>query len=103
MTPDDARGMFSAWFNQIPDTMVASQAILQRFLALRPVGGDDGDQGGKEVDRFLSLHKLVTEWIATTAVNTITLENRIERLEGRPGIPDDSLDAIMSEFRGMGG
>lgn len=31
----------------------------------------------------------------------LLLENRVERIEGRPGIPDDALATIMSEFRDM--
>lgn len=97
MTPDEAREMFSAMLNQIPDTMPSSQAAFERFLTLSPVCEDDVKH------RLDQLHSIVTEWVAVLTVNTIALENRIERLEGRPGIPDESLDAIMSEFRGVGG
>lgn len=95
--PEEVGAMFRAMLNQIPDTMPSSQAVFERFLALSPVREDDVKQ------RLDQLHGIVTEWVSVLAVNTIALENRIERLEGRPGIPEDSLDAIMSEFRGVGG
>ena len=85
--------MFQAMLNQIPDTMPLSQIVLTSLAGLTSVKGEDGD---------ISLEKLQRAQAKQNSLFSncvLILENRVERLEGRPGIPDDLLEAIMSEFR----
>ncbi|RFZ08121.1 hypothetical protein MML61_10230 [Mycobacterium marinum] len=95
MTPDDARTGIQAILNQIPTTMEASRTVVYNLGAMGSLIGDD---------QRISVEKLqqaVSRWAATTIACTVSLENRIERLEGRPGVPDETIDAIMSEFTGV--
>ncbi|EFG75280.1 hypothetical protein HMPREF0591_4843 [Mycobacterium parascrofulaceum ATCC BAA-614] len=95
-TPDEARDGIRALTNHVPETMPATHGVLNLFAALRPVAEDDGET---------SLEKLsqnIETLAATLTVCVITLENRLEQLAGRPGLPESTLDAIMGEF-GVGG
>ncbi|GJN97843.1 hypothetical protein NJB1907f44_21600 [Mycobacterium marinum] len=95
MTPDDARTGIQAMLNQIPPTMEASHAVLNNLGSLGSV---------VEEDQGISIEKLqqvVSKWVATTIACIISLENRIERAAGRPGVPEDTLDAIITEFTGV--
>jgi hypothetical protein len=94
-TPDDVRGSIAAMLNQIPDTMVASHGVLWTMANMGSVRGEDGEICLEEVAQ------LVNKLAATLVVTVIELDNRIERLAGRPGISDDMMLAIQSEF-GMG-
>jgi hypothetical protein len=98
-TPDDARAMFRAMLNQTPDTMVVSQLVLTNWATLGSVAaeGDDGEISRKKLHEMLMVQKTVFAYCL------ILLENRLERLDGRLGIPDDRLALIMSEFRDLGG
>jgi hypothetical protein len=95
-TPDDVRAAYRAMLNHVPTTMVSSHAVLSMISSLGSVKGDDGEISVEK------LHQLVGKLAATVSVCILTLDNQVERLEGRPGIPDDRLEAIMSEF-GLGG
>jgi hypothetical protein len=89
-TPDDARNALRAMLNQIPDTMAASHIVLNELAALGSVRGDDGDISVEK------LHKIVGRWMAAMTACITTLENRVQRLEGRPGIGDDMIDSCRS-------
>lgn len=93
---DDARGMLRAIMNQLPDTMEASLVVVDQLAKAKSVLGADQNISVEK------LHDLVTTWQALTADCIIMLDNKIERLAGRPGIADDALRSIMTEFR-MGG
>lgn len=96
VTPEDAAAMFRAMLNQIPDTMLATQLVLANLATLKSVKGEDGEISLKELHEMLVVQK------AVFAQCLVILENRLERLDGRPGVPDDALLAMMSEF-GLGG
>jgi hypothetical protein len=96
VTPDDARASFHAMLNQIPPTMAATQAALLTASTLKSVKGEDGEVSLEK------LTKLVNQLAATVTVCVVELDNRIERLEGRPGISSDMLEAMLTEF-GLGG
>jgi hypothetical protein len=51
-----------------------------------------------EPRRLKKLDQLLAKLVPTFTACITTLENRIERLEGRPGISLDALRNIMSEF-----
>jgi hypothetical protein len=95
-TSDDARDAMSAILNQIPPTMEATQVALNYFAALVSVRDDTTEAGLKKLDQLLA--KLVPTFTACIT----TLENRLERLEGRPGVSLDALRNIMSEFTAGG-
>jgi hypothetical protein len=100
MTPDDARAMYRAILNQIPETMLVSQLVFTNLATLGSVREPENAGGGISLE---ALHQMVMKQKAVFSYCFIILENRIERLEGRPGIPDNRLEAIMSEFFGLGG
>jgi hypothetical protein len=99
-TPDDARAMYRAMLNQIPETMLASQLVLTNLATLGSVR--EPESAGGDIS-LQALHQMLVKQKAVFSLCLIILENRLERLEGRPGIPDDRLQAIMSEFRDLGG
>jgi hypothetical protein len=96
-TPDDARAAIRAILNQVPPTMEATQIVLNHLAALGSIRGDEGDISPEK------LHQFTAEWAVTFMECIITLENRIERLQGGRGIPDGLLGDLMSEFFGLGG
>jgi hypothetical protein len=73
-----------ALLNQIPGTMPVTRDVIVAALA-------DGE-GNRGVEKIA---KVVTALIE----GLVTVENRLERLEGRPGIPAELFKAVMSEFR----
>lgn len=95
-TPDEVRDMLAVLLNQIPPTMLATQAVLTGNAGL----GSIRSEGGEVV--LEDLAKLVNGLRATLLVSVIEIDNRLERLEGRPGISDGLLDHILGEF-GLGG
>jgi hypothetical protein len=97
-TPDEARAMFEAMLNQIPDTMLVSQLVLTNLATLSSVREPQSAGGEISLEK---LHAMLGAQKAVFANCLIILENRLERLEGRPGIPDDRLEAIMTEFLGV--
>lgn len=72
--------------------MTATHSVLYLLESLRSVRGDEGDISIEK------LHQVVSKFAATFSICFQTLENRIERLEGRPGINDSTWEAIMVEF-----
>lgn len=94
--PDDARQGVRSLLNHVPETMPATHSTLQTLASLSSVRGDDGEISVEK------LHQVVSKFAATFSVCIITLENRIERLEGRPGLPDSTWEGILGEF-GLGG
>jgi hypothetical protein len=93
-TPDEVRAAYRAMLNQVPTTMVPTHTMLSMIGSMGSVKGDDGEINVEK------LRQLVTKLAATVSECILILDNQVERLEGRPGIPDDSLQAIMSEFLG---
>ncbi|UXA09641.1 hypothetical protein KXD96_28195 (plasmid) [Mycobacterium sp. SMC-2] len=91
-TPDEARQGMRALLNHVPETMPATHSVLYLLESLRSVRGDEGDISIEK------LHQVVSKFAATFSICVQTLENRIERLEGRPGINDSTWEAIMVEF-----
>jgi len=53
------------------------------------------DEGEISIEK---LHELIARWAATVTGCVIVLENKIERLGERPGLPDDAMGRILSEF-----
>lgn len=96
-TPDDARAMFSTMVNQIPPTMTGTVAVLSNTAGLGSVRGADGQIDLEE------LTKLINGVRATLLFSVVEVENRLEKLEGRPGISDGVLESIMIEFGALGG
>jgi hypothetical protein len=90
--PDDIKAGFNAILNQIPGTMEASIGVMSTLSRIGSVKGEDG-----EID-LGKLQQLVNKLLALTTFGLITLDNKAERLAGRPGIPDDLIETIMSEF-----
>lgn len=84
--------MFNAMLNQIPDTMEVTQLVLGNMANLNSVVDSDGEIN------MMTLHQMMARQKAVFGYCLMLLENRMERLEGREGIPDDRLEAIMSEF-----
>jgi hypothetical protein len=95
-TPDDAIAGMRAILNHIPANMVATRTALAEFAALRTDAEDD-----KVEVSLKELRQLVSKFAATFTICIVTLENEIEALHGRPGLPDSTWFAIMGEF-GMG-
>jgi hypothetical protein len=91
-TPDDVRAAYAAMINQIPPTMESSIGVLSMLSSLGPVKGADGQISVEK------LQAIMARVAATLTFCVLTLDNKVERLEGRPGIPDDSLEAIRREF-----
>jgi hypothetical protein len=96
-TPDDARAGIRALLNHVPATMAATRTALAVLAAVRTDAEDD-----KVEVSLKDLRQLVSKFAATFTACIVTLENEIEALNGRPGLPDSTWDAIMGEF-GMGG
>lgn len=98
VTASDGRDALSAVLNQIPPTMEATRAFLGKTVSLGSVTDESGN---------VDLHKqqeVINGVIAAALVSIVLLENRVEVLEGRPGVSTDALTAVFSEFRfGTGG
>jgi hypothetical protein len=56
----------------------------------------EGDGGRIEVQK---LQEQLAKLTATLAGCIVLLDNRIERLEGRAGVPVDQLITMLSEFK----
>lgn len=95
-TPRDTHGAIRALLNQVPQTMTATAAVLVLLDQMQPAGGVDG------VPSLQELHQVVGKVAASLVICATTLENAIERLQGRPGIPEGRFNAIVSEFFGDG-
>lgn len=86
----DTRAMFSALLNHIPATMQATRAVLAATTA--GLGEDALPPGIEKVVRELGRQ------VSALNVSVLILENRLERLDGREGLPEEAMVAIMSEF-----
>lgn len=88
---DAARAKFAEMLANVPETMQATRTILGTTLA----GIDDESlEPGFEK----SFRELTRQLIALN-VSVLILEDRLERLEGRPGLPGNGselLDALKS-------
>lgn len=92
-TTDDVRAGLRAVLNQIPDTMLATQVVVEELATLGSVRGDDGEVSVEKVREF-------TAKVAAVLVSSVfALDNRLERMEGRPGLPEGFIGQILSEFR----
>lgn len=81
---EDARNSMAAAINRIPETMEATRHALGAVVGLRRgIGRPDA-------------HTL--QVLVTLAVCVCQLDNRIERLEGRPGVPLEHLISLLREF-----
>ena len=88
---DDAettRIAYRALLEKLPETMECSRSLLEASASIGE-GLEPGADRLKDASNKL-LPRLVTAIIA--------LEHRIELLEGRDGIPMDTLKAIQQEF-----
>lgn len=85
MQPDDARNAVNAVINQIPASMEATRTALE-FLASITHGSM-----GKPNNEALKVFSVLTSCV-------LQLDNRIERLEGRPGVPPEQLVSLFQEF-----
>lgn len=83
-----------ALMNQIPPTMETSLVVLNQLATTSGVAGADQQL------TLENLNEVVVNLKALLADCVITLDNKIEQLAGRPGIPDGLVSAIMSEFQG---
>ncbi|QIV83044.1 hypothetical protein [Mycolicibacterium frederiksbergense] len=93
-TPDDARAGFQALLNQIPDTMPVSYTAIDSLTEImRSTRGDDGNVSVEEVQKFAN------GVLAMLLTSVVELENRMERIDGRAGVPPGFIGNILSEFR----
>jgi hypothetical protein len=88
-TADDFRDASRSLLNQVPETMPASRSTLHLFSSISATR----ESTSEKVNQYLA------SLTATFGVCIIELENRLEQLEGRPGLPDSTWQAIISEFR----
>ncbi len=88
---DAARAKFVAMLANVPETMLATRTVLSTTLA-----GIDDKSLEPGVEK--SFRELSRQLIALN-VSVLILEDRLERLEGRPGLPGNGselLDALKS-------
>lgn len=93
-TADDARNMFGAMLNQIPELMGASRLTISAlgYLTAAVAEGGEGDTGLQHLEKpMLSLCSALT-------YGMVSLESRFEVLAGRTGVDLDRLAAVMPEF-----
>ncbi|MAS06199.1 MAG: hypothetical protein CL534_16165 [Ahrensia sp.] len=92
--PDNVRAGFRTLLNQLPETMPLSYAVIDELgVNLESVRGDSGS-----VDPEL-IQKFANRIAGLLLASVVQLENRIEKLEGRQGVPDGFIGAVLSEFR----
>lgn len=83
---DAARAKFAAMLANVPETMQATRTILGTTLA----GIDDKSlEPGFEK----ALRELPGQMVALN-VSVLILEDRLERLEGRPGLPGGGSELL---------
>lgn len=82
--PGTSPEALDALLNQIPGTMPATRDLLVAALA-------DGE-GNRGVEKLTKIATALIEGL-------VTIENRVERLEGRPGLHAELFTALSSEFR----
>lgn len=88
---DAARAKFAEMLANVPETMLATRTVLSATLA----GIDDKSLEPGLEKSFREL----TRQLTALNVSVLILEDRLERLEGRPGLPGDGselLDALNS-------
>ncbi|MCV7101542.1 hypothetical protein [Mycobacterium palustre] len=96
MAADDGSPGIRALINQIPHTMLASHVILNQLASTSGVAGEDQQL------TLENLNAVVVNLKALLADCVITLDDKIEKLAGRPGIPDGLIAAVLSEFHQQG-
>ncbi|WP_273734736.1 hypothetical protein [Mycolicibacterium septicum] len=84
-SPDDARNAANAVLNQIPATMDATRTALEFFTDVT------AGRMGKLDDQALRLMAVLIDCV-------LRLDNRLEALEGRPGVPKEKLEQLFREF-----
>lgn len=89
MSTSDDTAVFAAMLNHVPETMQATRLVLSTSANM----GETGSPG-----RDAQLNELVRQ-VTALNVAVMILEHRLERSEGRPGLPETALTAILSEFR----
>lgn len=89
---DDARNAIRALLNQVPDTMEATQSALHLLSAIGAATEDDGDISPEK------LLKTVSKLAMTLTACVVSIEQRLEEADGRPGLRETSWDAIFTEF-----
>ena len=93
-TPENARAGIQALLNQIPDSMhVSITAIDSLSEIMRSTRGDDGNVSVEELQKFAN------GIFAVLLTSVVELENRLERVAGRDGVPSGFIGNILSEFR----
>ena len=83
---EDARNSMRAAINQLPETMDATR---QAFTLVGNLN--------RNMNRH-DPHDEVMRVLSVLAVCLFTVENRLEKLEGRAGIPAENLVNLMREF-----
>jgi hypothetical protein len=84
VTPDDARNSMAAAINQVPAAMEATRHALGAVTSFRRTASDPDHQ--------------VLQLLGVLVVCVAQLDNRIERLEGRTGVPLEQLVNLLREF-----
>ena len=87
--PSDGRAVFAAMLNHVPETMQATMLVLSTSANM---GEADGPRPDAQVNELV-------RQVTALNVAVMILENRLERSEGRAGLPETALTAILSEFR----
>ena len=85
----DERSMFAALLNHIPATMQATRVVLSTTVK------DSGKvllPGADQVVYELTRH------VSALNASVIILEDRLEKSEGRAGLPETAFLAILKEF-----
>lgn len=90
---DNTADYGSALLNHIPQTMEATRLVLSTTASM----GIEKPPPGLIQEADKHIHELIRQTKAL-ALAVIGLEDRLEHLEGRPGLPHQTLMAIASEF-----
>lgn len=90
MTVDDSRALFATLLNHIPPTMQASRLVMSIAAA-----GGEGDGALPQTEQVL---RELGRQLTALNVAVMVVENRLELADGRPGLPQEAMVAISSEF-----
>ena len=92
-TADNTADYGSVLLNHIPHTMEATRLVLSTTASM----GVEEPRPGIIQEPDKHIHELIRQTTALVMA-VIGLEDRLERLEGRPGLPHETLVAIAKEF-----